>query len=216
MFGKQLQKPRRNNERGSTLFYVAASLFVVMGMASLGIDLVTLYAARSEAQRAADAAALSGAKMFIRSGFTSGLVSQAVAQTLATQAAITVGAENSFGGQAAAIQSSDVTFDFSVPENPLITVVVQRTAARGNALPTFFAKAMSTRMLEADVSATATAEAFNPSGAICLFAPDVSNRGFCPIATQTLHTGGGPPVVRSTMSMRRRGILSTPAHIRAA
>ena len=32
MFGKQLQKPRRNKERGATLFYVAASLFVMLGM----------------------------------------------------------------------------------------------------------------------------------------------------------------------------------------
>ena len=164
MFGKQLQKPRRNKESGVSLFYVAASIFVLMGMGALSIDLVSLYAARSEAQRAADALALAGAKVFVDSGFTSGLVSQAVAQTLATQDAIAVGAENSFSGQAAAIQSSDITFDFSVPENPRITVVVQRTAARGNALPTFFAKAMSTRMLEADVSATATAEVFNPSG----------------------------------------------------
>ncbi|MCH8267805.1 MAG: hypothetical protein IH846_09835 [Acidobacteria bacterium] len=164
MFGKQLQKPRRNKERGATLIYVAVSLFVLMGMGALAIDLVSLYAARSEAQRAADAAALAGAKEFIDSGFISGLVSQSTAQTLATQDAIIVGAENLIGGQAAAIQSSDITFNFSVPENPQITVTVQRTAARGNALPTFFAKAMRIGMLEADVTATATAEAFNPSG----------------------------------------------------
>ncbi len=105
MLGKQLQKPRRNKERGATLIYVALSLFVLMGMGALAIDLVTLYAARSEAQRAADAAALAGAKQFIDSGFTSGLVSQATAQTLATQDAIAVGAENSFGGQATATRA---------------------------------------------------------------------------------------------------------------
>ncbi len=39
-------------------------------MAALAIDIVTLYAARSEIQRAADAAALAGAKAIADSGIT--------------------------------------------------------------------------------------------------------------------------------------------------
>jgi len=152
----------RNTQAGNVLFLMAASLVVLLGISALAIDLVSLYLARSEAQRAADAAALAGAKKFVDSGYTSGLVGQSTAETMATQEAITIGSRNLVGGQAANIQSSDVTFDFSLPANPRITVAVQRTTARGNPMPTFFGKALG--FAQADVSAVATAEAYNPSG----------------------------------------------------
>ncbi len=151
-----------HRERGMTLFMVAASLLILLGVAALAIDLGFLYVARSEAQRAADAAALAGAEEFVNSGFTSGLVSRSTVQALATQDAITVGGQNLAGGLPAQIQPSDVTFDFSAPEDPRITVTVRRTASRGNPMPTFFAKALG--IVSAEVSATATAEAYNPSG----------------------------------------------------
>jgi len=152
----------RAGERGASLATIAIALTFILGMAGLAIDLVALYVGRSEAQRAADAAALAGATTFVTSGFTSGGVTQAVAQTLATSDAIAVGNQNLVGGQNPNIASSDVTFDFSKPGDPQVTVVVQRTAARGNAMPTFFVKIFG--VTTADVSATATAEAYNPSG----------------------------------------------------
>lgn len=153
---------RRHRERGMTLFMVAATLIILLGSATLAIDLAVLYVARNEAQRAADSAALAGAKSFISSGFLSGVVSQATAQNLATQEAITIGGQNMIAGQAAQIQTSDVVFDFSIPLNPRITVTAQRTAARGNAVPTLFGKALG--FLQADIGATAMAEAFSPAG----------------------------------------------------
>ena len=60
----------RKNERGQTIALVAASLVALLGMAALSIDVVTLYVARGEAQRAADAAALAGASIFATSSFT--------------------------------------------------------------------------------------------------------------------------------------------------
>ena len=155
-------KRERNGERGISLYLVAGGMVFLLGVAALAIDVASLYVARDEAQRAADAGALAGAQTFVQSGFTSGLITQAAAQTLATNGAIAVGAQNKVGGQAAQIQGGDVTFDFSKPEDPRITVVVQRTAARGNPLPTFFAKVLG--FLSGDVAATATAEAYNPSG----------------------------------------------------
>ncbi len=152
----------RRREHGISLFMVAAGLLVILGIAALAIDLASLYVARNEAQRAADAAALAGAKAFVDSGFTSGLVTQATAQSLATQRAKDIGGTNKIAVDFASIQSGDVTFDFSRPENPRITVVVWRSAARSNAMPTFFAKAFG--ILNRDISATATAEAYNSSG----------------------------------------------------
>jgi hypothetical protein len=148
----------RNPERGISLFMVAASLLVLLGISALAIDLGSLYVGRSEAQRAADAAALAGAKKFVDSRFLSGGVTQTTAEALARQEAIAVGGENLVGGQAAQIQPGDVTFDFSNPANPRITVTVQRVAARGNPMPTFFAKALG--FGQVDVAAAATAEAY--------------------------------------------------------
>ncbi len=61
----------RKNERGITIVLVAFSLLALLGMAALAIDVSTLYVAHGEAQRAADAAALAGARMFASSGYTS-------------------------------------------------------------------------------------------------------------------------------------------------
>jgi uncharacterized membrane protein len=58
----------RKNERGITIVLVAISLLSLLGMAALAIDVSTLYMAHGEAQRAADAAALAGARMFALSG----------------------------------------------------------------------------------------------------------------------------------------------------
>ena len=64
------QFSRRSGERGQTIILVAVSLVSLLAMAALAIDVVTLYVARGEMQRAADAAALAGAKAFVDSGVT--------------------------------------------------------------------------------------------------------------------------------------------------
>ena len=61
----------RSGERGQTIVLVALSIVSLLAMGALAIDVVTLYIARSEIQRAADAAALAGAKAFVDSGSTS-------------------------------------------------------------------------------------------------------------------------------------------------
>jgi len=151
-----------SGERGVVLWMVAAAMVMILGVAALAIDLAALYAARDEAQRAADAAALAGAEEFVTSGYTSGAVNSATVTTLVTQQAVAVGDEDTIGGQAVQVRSSDVSVDLSVPSNPRVTVTVGRSTARGNALSTVFAKIFGIQT--ADVSATATAEAYNPSG----------------------------------------------------
>jgi hypothetical protein len=159
-------------EEGMTLFMVAALLFVLLGMAAVAVDLVSFYVNRSEAQRAADAAALAGAKKFLQ--YVNGVTPQFVIESIARQEAQVVGAQNMVSGQPAAIASTDVTFDFSVPNNPRITVIVQRTAAAEAAdlildpttpsqrgpVPTFFGKAIG--IDEVDIEVAATAEAYKP------------------------------------------------------
>ncbi len=155
----------RKNERGITIVLVAISLLALLGMAALAIDVSTLYMAHGEAQRAADAAALAGARMFASSGYTSAsstLAASDICQTSAVPGAAAaanrqaeaVAAQNLVAGLPAAVKSINCN---NTAANPQIAVTVQRTA-----LPTFFGRIWGGTTNT--VTATAVAEAYNPSG----------------------------------------------------
>ena len=160
----RLNRAHRKNERGVTIVLVAFSLLALLGMAALAIDIATLYVAHGEAQRAANAAALAGARMFAASGYTSASASLAAtdicqtsgpgASAAANRQAEAVAAQNLIAGQPAAVQS--ITCDVT-PANPQIAVKVQRTG-----LPSFFGRIWGSAANS--VSATGVAEAYNPSG----------------------------------------------------
>jgi len=146
-----------NREEGLIIILVAVFLlFVVGAMAALSIDVVTFYTARSEAQLAADAIALAGARVLANSGMTSStdptLTSNAV--LLATNMANEVAQQNLVGGSAPTVTVSVST---AIQGNPHVTVHVSR-----NDLPTFFARIWGSKTVT--VGASATAEAYNPSG----------------------------------------------------
>ncbi len=165
--------PWHDTECGMTLLTVAVAMVGLLAVSALAIDLVSFYLVRSEAQRAADAAALAGAKEFVDSGFTTGAISQSTVQTLAANEAQAAGNQNLVGRQNPNIagsissacppsSSNDVCFNFSNANDPRIMVLVQRTNAHGNPMPTFFGKILGINAV--DVSAMATAEAYNASG----------------------------------------------------
>jgi Flp pilus assembly protein TadG len=155
----------RQGQEGIIVVLVAVfMLFVVGAMAAISIDITTLYTARSEAQLAADGAALAGARVLANSGATSdpnavtdNLLS--AAQTRAQAIAIQIAQQNPIGGT-----TPQVTVTFpntcsptSPQNNPCITVQVRRTD-----LPTFFARIWGATQMP--VVGTATAEAYNPAG----------------------------------------------------
>ena len=155
----------RKHEQGVIITLVAVfMLFVIVAMAALAIDVVTLYTARSEAQLAADATALAAARVFANSGMTSdpnaatdGFVGYAetASQTVATQVAMA----NSVGGGSltgVVITFNDGSTTFAT--NPTVTVNVQK-----NNIPTYFARIWGKTQIT--VGASATAEAYNPVGA---------------------------------------------------
>ncbi len=157
---------RRQKERGQTILLVAISLVTLLGMTALAIDVVTLYVSRAEAQRAADAAALAGAKMLVDTGLTTDPCNSTLAsaaQTLAMNQAMLVAAQNNVSGQAptATVTFPNGTGTTSCPNsfgiNPQVKVVVQRTG-----LPTFFSRIWGSAL--GSVSASAVAEGYNPSG----------------------------------------------------
>jgi Flp pilus assembly protein TadG len=174
-------EPARNSERGITMVLVALAMVAIIAMAALSIDVVTLYLAKEEAQRSADAAALAAARVISISGITGTANPStdtaswaAICGTggVATQTAQAVGKQNSVGHIAPATvtvtysagsggsfgSSTDcsglTTAAFAV--NPMVTVQVTR-----GSLPNFFSRVWG--RTGNSVSATATAEAFNPS-----------------------------------------------------
>src|ERR1700733_8788718 len=184
-----IRHPRRtagphSEESGFTMALVALAMATIICMAAISIDLGTLYQAKAEAQRAADAAALTAAKVISASGLT-GTTQPSWSQICgpggpAGLAAISMAQQNLIGGVAVAAGSVNVLYgegtaaptstdcstvtNFNV--NPTVTVSVTR-----NNLPIFFARIFSlfgSSYAGSTVSATATAEAFNPSGSIPL------------------------------------------------
>src|ERR1035441_10060897 len=148
---------RHNREEGVIIALVAVfMLFVIGGMMALSIDVVTFYTARSEAQLAADSAALAGARVLANSGLTSAAAGPFGAETLARSVAKDVATANTVGDRLLKKSEVTITFDITTPTDPRITVSVKRTD-----LPTFFAHMLGRPTIT--VAASATAEAYNPS-----------------------------------------------------
>ena len=150
---------KRHNQEGQTIAIVAVSMVSFIAMGALAIDLTSLYSARGEIQRAADAAALAGAKAFLDSGIVTDPNSstlQTVAQNMATAYAAGSASQNMVANGAAQLAPGFPALDFSIAGNPRITVRLQRTS-----LPLFFARIWGSSL--ASVSATAVAEAYNPA-----------------------------------------------------
>ena len=170
----------RHGERGVTMVLVAIAMVAIIAMAALSIDVVTLYLAREEAQRSADTAALAAARVLSLSGVTgdpqntTGHWSDAC--NAATQVAQSLGSINVVGNatpttvnvsflyNGTAVSNCSFTGGNAFGLNPQVQVQI----VRGN-LPTFFSRIWSRGTNS--VSATATAEAFNPSGS-GTFAPN--------------------------------------------
>lgn len=193
MLSPLIRRPRKNRnassdprskERGVTIALVALSMVGIIAMAALSIDVGTLYQAKAEAQRAADAGALAAARVISISGVTGDPGNAAGSWQLAcgaagtaTLAAIAVakGPSNLVAGVPAGTVtvtygpgagSTDcntlATAGSTFSVNPTVTVFVQNTS-----VPTFFAHIFglfNSNWNKTSVSATATAEVYNPSG----------------------------------------------------
>jgi Flp pilus assembly protein TadG len=169
MIRRRTQTLPRNAERGVTMLLVVIAMLSMLAMVALAIDVITLYSAHSETQRVADAAALAAAKVLVDAGVTADpgdTTTLSNAQTLAIQAAKDVGTQLVIAARQ--VQATDVTVSFpnggnaaSFGINPQVSVSVQNAY-----LPAFFSRIWSRSPLT--VSASATAEGFNPSNSSSL------------------------------------------------
>jgi len=157
---------KRNAELGATIIMIAFGLAMILGIAALAIDLGSLYLQKSEAQRAADAGALAGAQVFATSGCTldATCLSAAVKAT-ATTNATQVAQQNLVLGQTPTIPAPVFSTGGGSSYDPLITVTASALAK------TFFLPIAA----GAQISATATAEAYNPSGSGTTSGPTFCN-----------------------------------------
>jgi hypothetical protein len=173
----------RRLERGVTMLLVALAMVAIIGMAALSIDVIVLYLAKEEAQHSADTAALAAAKVLSLSGITGDPANVSTnwghicgpddgTNGLAARVAKAVANQNLVGGivpttvnvtySAGSASSSPGTTDctslstsaFGI--NPVVTVQIVRTS-----VPNFFSRIWGST--GTNVSATASAEAFNSS-----------------------------------------------------
>jgi Flp pilus assembly protein TadG len=166
--GTRIHNSKRfHGERGATLVIFTLSLFLLVGMGALGIDLASMYVARSESQQAADSAALAGAKYFVESGCVTNGNCNSI-ETVATGRATEVASQSIVGGQPVTLNGAP-TFNLAQAQNPQITVNVQSSPLRLYFLPALASLASvvgatTGPVTPITVGATATAEAYNPSG----------------------------------------------------
>ena len=141
----------RSDERGSVTVIVALSMTALIGLLALGIDLGGLFNARSEAQRAADAAALAGASAFLD-------VQPTAVSGEATARAIEFATINMIRNEVIRPEEVSVWVD--------LDSATVRAAIRRNGVPTWFARLVGIDSV--DIGAEATAWAGVAGAAQCV------------------------------------------------
>jgi Putative Flp pilus-assembly TadE/G-like len=162
-----MMKVRRSlvgNERGAVMVHAALAMLTLIGFTAFAIDYGALLAARRQAQNAADAAALAGAVSLAFDDPDD--IPRAQAAAAASGIANPV-----LGAAPSIVPATDVNLIPCPPGAPglpdtCIRADVYRSAARSNALPTFFAQIMA--ITSQDVRATATAQVETGNAAECV------------------------------------------------
>ena len=208
------------------MLLVAVCMVALIAMAALSIDVVTLYLGREEAQRSADAAALAAARVISLSGITgtanpgtdttawaavcgtSGTATQVAQQVaainaVAGRAPITVNVTYSAQGATGGVTDCSTGLAQAFAINPTVTVQVKQTG-----LPTLFSRIWSRSTNS--VSATATAEVFNPSDSGTI-APGGDSVPVTPRCVKPwIIPDEDPGNAGKRWVSRRRGIIGTP------
>ncbi|MFW6084335.1 MAG: pilus assembly protein TadG-related protein [Gemmatimonadota bacterium] len=153
---------RCDDERGVALIVAAGSMVALTSAVALAIDVGMLTVARTEAQSAADGAAMAGASALIESPDTPGY---------ARAQAIRYAGHNTIRGDATSVLPEDVDVNMT---DRTVTVRVYRTADRGNPMGTFFARIFGVNSV--DISTLAKAKASNAGGVNCLLPLTIPDR----------------------------------------
>jgi hypothetical protein len=141
----------RPRERGVTLVMMALMLFLALGMSALVVDYGMLKAAKAEAQRAVDAAALAGASAFLIPDplIDKPAEAEARARDYAKKHAV----------HRVAITDPQIAVDLSRPDTITVTY-------SGPQMPLWFAQTIGVPTMA--INAAATARAYETSNAACV------------------------------------------------
>jgi hypothetical protein len=157
--------PSRRDERGAVLVNAAIAMLGLISFSALVVDYGVLWAARRQAQNAADAGAMAAA---VSLAYVS-LDNQALART----AALTTARQNLVWGVQPDIVDTDVTFPVCPPGSPgagtnacVKVDVFRNQRAGGSPLPTIFGRLVG--VIDQGVKATATAEVLYGDASTCV------------------------------------------------
>jgi Flp pilus assembly protein TadG len=152
----------RDGEEGMSLVFVGLGLMAFFGASMLAVDVGMLMTARSQAQNAADAGALSGAVALAFDDYN-----DRSPNGPAVQSALAAAGENTVMGGPVSVTPADVTFPADPGGQPnRVRVRVFRTADRGNPVATFIAGFFG--MPTANIEAVAVAEASPANAMTCV------------------------------------------------
>jgi Flp pilus assembly protein TadG len=142
-------KAAPRNERGVTLVLMALMMFLILGMSALAVDYGMIKAAKAEAQRAMDAAALAGASAFL------------VTDPAADESAIALERAKDY---AVRHTVHNVVVDTALPPSGNLTVIVELGPHKvtaiytGHGIPLWFANIFGTSTMAINALATAHTE----------------------------------------------------------
>lgn len=197
-----------NRARGVSIIYVTVLIVVMFGFISFAVDLGRVQLAKTELQRAADAAARFGA-----AGLATGT-------STARDNAIASAAENAVDGKALELSHDHVAFGkwdstartfttITPPSSQInaIRVTARRSSADGTGVPLLFAGVLGASAI--DVGSVATA-VFNPAISIDLPVPASSNPWLAGMPDGTL---ANPTPPKSTVRRDQAGPYTDPAGV---
>jgi len=139
-------KRKLRERRGAAIALVALCMVALLSAVALAVDGGMLLTARTEAQTLADAAAMAGAGALIQNQGDSAIAAQAAANFGS--------ANNTVRGENVPILPEDVEV---IVDEWTVRVNVRRTADRGNAVPTFFARIFGVDQVNVTADAAAWA-----------------------------------------------------------
>lgn len=173
----EIGRMSRRGRRGAVTVYIGVSLVVILGMASLAVDLGMIYVARGELQRTADSAALAGAWGLLHEDRIKGGDYLAEAFSNARTNAVAVAADNPVLGQSTVIHRNDANgtsgdIVIGYLENPLdrgaslsfadaskfnsTQTLVRRDEVRNGSIVLYFARFFGYTSTDGSAQATAT------------------------------------------------------------
>jgi len=172
------------SENGGVMVLVSVLLaFVLLGMAALAVDVGYMYSIRSKMVIAADASAIAGAKELVKQRQLAELNPSIDVYARVRDEAKRISKLNGIDPDSKdGLYSMNVEFPKDKPNAVKVTVW-------GNNMDLFFAKAMWSQ--DADIGATATAEAVTYGGGSGMIPLVIEEETAVPNASQIIHLGAG-------------------------